>query len=203
MHSTSRYKFCAQPRCTHHVQRFLQHFRLFHPQNEEFQTSKLWACTCLITIYLSLCGQIKGTGGHCKCTTALCAKWYFPLMSDTCPGTRACISVWRLIQPLLIIWSPVADLEIQKGGFSHWHAKRICKFLGCRAHFRTHWKSELLFCSTIMPPPPSFEAFHCPVRIPFHIYGRVLLLSLLDIFCFSPFISRPAGMYLIYSQSSS
>ena len=29
----------------------------------------------------------------------------------------------------------VADLEIQKGGFSHWRAKHARKFLGCHAHF--------------------------------------------------------------------
>ena len=37
----------------------------------------------------------------------------------------------------------VADLEIQKGRFSHWRAKRGRKFLGCHAHFRSRWKSEL------------------------------------------------------------
>ena len=37
----------------------------------------------------------------------------------------------------------VADLEIQKGGFSHWRAKRAGKVLGCHAHFRSRWKSEL------------------------------------------------------------
>ena len=37
----------------------------------------------------------------------------------------------------------VADLEIQKGGFSHWRAKPARKFLGCHAHFRSRWKSEL------------------------------------------------------------
>ena len=37
----------------------------------------------------------------------------------------------------------VADLEIQKGGFSHWRAKRARKFLGCHAHFWSRWKSEL------------------------------------------------------------
>ena len=38
---------------------------------------------------------------------------------------------------------PVADLEIQNGGFSHWRAKRVCKFLGCHARFRSRWKSDL------------------------------------------------------------
>ena len=38
---------------------------------------------------------------------------------------------------------PVADLEIQKGGFNHWRAKRSRKFLGCHAHFRSRWKSKL------------------------------------------------------------
>ena len=37
----------------------------------------------------------------------------------------------------------VADLEIQKGGFSRWRAKRACKFLGCHAHFQSRWKSKL------------------------------------------------------------
>ena len=32
--------------------------------------------------------------------------------------------------------STVADLEIQKRGFSHWCAKCARKFLGCHAHFR-------------------------------------------------------------------
>ena len=37
----------------------------------------------------------------------------------------------------------VADLDIQKGGFSHWRAKRVRKFLGCHAHFRSRWKSKM------------------------------------------------------------
>ena len=37
----------------------------------------------------------------------------------------------------------VADLEIQKGGFSHWRAKRASKFWGCHAHFRSRWKPAL------------------------------------------------------------
>ena len=44
------------------------------------------------------------------------------------------------------VWSyriSVADLEIQKGGFSHWRAKRARKFLGCHAHFR-HAGTEYL-----------------------------------------------------------
>ena len=51
------------------------------------------------------------------------------------------------IEYLLEYLSPapdaVADLEIQNGGFSHWRAKRVRKFLGCHAHFRSRWKSEL------------------------------------------------------------
>ena len=43
----------------------------------------------------------------------------------------------------IIILNPVAGLEIQKGGFSHWRAKRVRKFWGCHAHFRSRWKSEL------------------------------------------------------------
>ena len=39
-----------------------------------------------------------------------------------------------------------------------------------------------LFCSTIMPSPAGLEGFHCPVCIPFCIYGRIWLLSPLDIF---------------------
>ena len=35
------------------------------------------------------------------------------------------------------LYISVADLEIEKGGFSHWRAKRAGHFLGCHAHFRS------------------------------------------------------------------
>ena len=39
-------------------------------------------------LYIPVCGWIKGTGSHCKCAIAPCAKW------------RACISLWCLIHAL-------------------------------------------------------------------------------------------------------
>ena len=57
------------------------------------------------------------------------------------------------------------------------------KVVSCSHVFRTHL--IFLFCSTIMPSPPRLVGFHCPVRIPFCIYGKILLLSHLDICCFS------------------
>ena len=47
------------------------------------------------TTYLPVCGRIEGTGSHCKCATALCANGGHDciFMFDTCPGTRACISL--------------------------------------------------------------------------------------------------------------
>ena len=57
------------------------------------------------------------------------------------------------------------------------------KVVSCSRIFRTH--HNFLFCSTIMPSPPRLEGFHCPVRIPFRIYGKIWLLSPLDILCFS------------------
>jgi len=51
----------------------------------------------------------------------------------------------HLLFPRILVWlsQSVADLEIQKGGFSHWRAKRAGKFLGCHTHFRSRWKSKL------------------------------------------------------------
>ena len=57
------------------------------------------------------------------------------------------------------------------------------KVVSCSHVFRTHL--IFLFCSTIMPSPPRLVGFHCPVRIPFCIYGKIWLLSHLDICCFS------------------
>ena len=45
-------------------------------------------------------------------------------------------SVWKMLLCQVLPVLSVADLEIQKGGFSHWRAKRARKFLGCHAHFR-------------------------------------------------------------------
>ena len=59
------------------------------------------------------------------------------------------------------------------------------KVVSCLRVFQTHL--IFLFCSTIMPFAPSLEVFHCPVCILFGIYGRIRLLSLLNIFCFSSF----------------
>ena len=49
----------------------------------------------------------------------------------------------RPLDYIFVYILPVADLEIQKGGFSHWHAKPTCKFLDSHAHFRSRWKSKL------------------------------------------------------------
>jgi len=40
-----------------------------------------------------------------------------------------------------INWETVADLEIQKGGFSHWRTKCTRKILGCRVHFQSRFKT--------------------------------------------------------------
>ena len=48
----------------------------------------------------------------------------------------------------------VADLEIQKGGLSHWRAKRARKFLGCHAHFRSRWNAlEVRTKATLVSRP--------------------------------------------------
>ena len=55
--------------------------------------------------------------------------------------------------------------------------------VSCLRIFQTHL--IFLFCSTIMPSPPRLEGFHCSVRFTFHIYGKIWLLSPLNIFSFS------------------
>ena len=62
----------------------------------------------------------------------------------------------------------------------NWYWKKV---VSCLCVFRTHL--IFLFCSTILPSPPHLEGFHCPVCIPFRIYGKICLLSPLNIFCFS------------------
>ena len=63
--------------------------------------------------------------------------FYTPQEHITAETTEVADEQRRLVTPA------VADLEIQKGGFSHWRAKRVRKFLGCHAHFRSRWKSKL------------------------------------------------------------
>ena len=50
--------------------------------------------------------------------------------------------------------------------------------------------------------PTMFGGFHCPVRVPFRIYGKIWLLSPLNIFCFIV-ISRLGGIYLTSPRAQS
>ena len=49
----------------------------------------------------------------------------------------------------------VADLEMEKGGFSHWRAKRAGKFLGCHAHFRSRERIHTIYSWKAEPRGPS------------------------------------------------
>ena len=67
------------------------------------------------------------------------------IMLQYSPSVRSLFHVGITLdyEHLVLLTWPVADLEIQKGGFSHWRAKRARKFLGCHAHIRSRWKSKL------------------------------------------------------------